>query len=288
MNIFSSYTDVINSVVEINNKDLIMTNIEGLTLPISNKYFMYLYFMEPEENFNKFMKFIADDSRTLEFPFEKSANNTNNNFYPEEEQFMQIDLNNEILNIFNLLNEFKNIIEKSNANKILVIDVEHLIKFMSLSRSLIIQNNIIEILLFQLKKIKFDYILIVDTKQIVNYNNLLYVQLELCLTDIDGNIEEIKTLHNLNKNINVMKNIMDPEYNIYWSVLETNDYLKINEIESPLISGEFYDIIQIDDKIYYKYTLTLLDTIQKNLIEMQLNYDSGILIEPIDRIKIIV
>lgn len=54
------------------------------------------------------MNFICDDSRTIELPFEKTDLNLNNNFYPEIEQFMQLNLqtNSDAKSMRKIFNEF--------------------------------------------------------------------------------------------------------------------------------------------------------------------------------------
>lgn len=74
-----------------------------------------------------------------------------------------------------------------------------------------------------------DEIFIIDSKQIINYNNLFYVQLELC--NGCNNLEKIKLLYNLDKNIIVIKNTNDFANNIYWNLLEYFDSLDLSNCE---------------------------------------------------------
>lgn len=286
MDIFASSTDLFNQIIYTNSQNIIYANISGISVPLSNKYYMTLYDIESNNDFKKFFDFIKDDSRTIDFPFEKNNDNLTNHYYPEIEQFMHLDLNEHPIKFSNKIEKLKNCVEESNADTILIIEIEYLINFLlMMSNATDIQNNIYEMLIFQLNQIKPSNIYIVDSKKIVNCNNLLYVQLELCMKNY--NCDLIKTFYNLDKNIDIIKNISDVQTNIYWILLNTDNYEKIDEILSP-INNNTIDVIKIDTQHYFKYTLSLFEIIDKNLYQMNHQNDNGFLIEPFDRIRIVI
>ena len=118
---------------------------------------------------------------------------------------------------------------------------------------------------------------------VTKYNNMLFAQLETCFINYD------LSKYNLDKHLLVYKNVNEEVYeNVYWNLLYPEIKITKNKekIKSPYEEKEEseFSIVEINNKEYFLAKITLSDIIYKNLLN--LDYNPGIIIQPIDRINI--
>jgi hypothetical protein len=200
----------------------------------------------------------------------------------ENVQIYNIDLkNSSLLTVSNNLDEFLSVTKESEAEIILVLDINYLIDFFVITKKNSQPNHLFDLIIWKLKN-KLSHILILDNSNIIiNLNNMLCTQLEKCLKNKSNN-------SNFDKKILVFKDTSESVIeNVYWNLfypeMKISEY--IEKIKSPY-DDSYFDIVQINDKICYLYEVCFKDIIIKNI--MNLNSQPGILIEPLDRINIFV
>lgn len=276
--VFNNIDNLFNNIIITNSEDPIYPNKTIESIPISNKYFLTILDNNKDE-IKTFFDYINDNTRTIEYPFNKNKN-IDYSFMVEQEQFYQIDLENSNLKeISDNLDNFFQIIKESDGEIVFVLDLNYLFENFVKSKNTY-PNHLIDFILWKLKN-KVTYILLLDSNMLVKkYNNLLFAQLETCF--INWNLAK----YDLNKNILVYKNVEEEVYeNIYWNLLypEMKIIEHIQKIKSPFGESEF-DLVKINEKECFLSKINLLDIIEKNLLN--LHNDPGIIIEPIDRINI--
>lgn len=276
--VFNNIDNLFNNIIITNSEDPIYPNQTIESIPISNKYFLTILDNNKDE-IKTFFDYINDNTRTIEYPFNKNKN-IDYSFMVEQEQFYQIDLENSNLKeISDNLDNFFQIIKESDGEIVFVLDLNYLFENFVKSKNTY-PNHLIDFILWKLKN-KVTYILLLDSNMLVKkYNNLLFAQLETCF--INWNLAK----YDLNKNILVYKNVEEEVYeNIYWNLLypEMKIIEHIQKIKSPFGESEF-DLVKINEKECFLSKINLLDIIEKNLLN--LHNDPGIIIEPIDRINI--
>ena len=281
MNSYNNYDELFNKLIKINSEKPKDIGISNFPLPISNNYYISIL-NEQDIQINNFFSYINDVNREIDYPFKRDLE-IDYSFMIEQEQFYQIDLKKSNLNeILNNINSFFEIVSESDADISLIIDIEFLFDFLIESKNKLCPNHFYDFIIWKLQK-KITNILILDkTNLIKNDKNMLYYQLETCLKDFN------EDKYNLNKNINVYRNTKDTVIEtIYWNIC--NHELKIikfiKKINSPFDNTEF-DVVEISDTEYFLATVSLLDIIDKNIFNLHM--EPGIIIDPIDRIKIII
>ncbi len=275
--IINDFNQLVNTLYEINNSDVLYTN--EFNLPVSNKY--YLTILNQEENFKKFFEFIFDNTRTKDrnFVLEKEANA---NLDWEVEQFYMINLHEK--NVYDLdqeLDELKNVIYESKTKLNVIIDINYLINFIKEFADKFQQTHIFDLLLFKLKKIPIEKIIIYDSENKYQKNNLLYEQISYILLKKKNTIE-------MNREFKFCKKIDESELDIYWKILNHDNYKIEKEIEMDDNNNinENYYLGTINDEKYYISNTYFFNLRDKNIFE--LSFESGIVIDPIDKINYLI
>jgi len=268
----------VNSIIELNSSCIKITENSLKKLPISCKYYLTIFNVENDIEIQKFYSYMNDDTRTIEFPFEKK-NEIDYSMMLEAEQFYNINLNKNltIKEIGKNIDTFINIVNESNGSIVLSIDIEYLIDFIVKMKTDSIPNHLIDMILYKLSNISEIFIL--DRSNIIPYHsNLFYLQLEKCMKKSKNNIKS--------RNIVVCKSIDESvETNVYWNILESG---KIDEwlgkIKSPYDSCSYFNLVKINGKEYFVKKISIQECLEKNLFELDRN--PGIIIEPVDRFNI--
>lgn len=288
--IVKNYEELFNTIIKINSENPIMidfnceyntkSNING-KIPISNKYFLSVLSNEIEE-VNKFFSYITDDTRS-EYPFNKESG-IDYSISIDMEQILNMDiLNSSIKEISYNVEEFLKISNESNGNIFFIIDIKFIVEFELMTRQKSQPNHLIEMMLWKLKN-KIDGIILIDPNNFIgNNSNMLYLQLESCLKN--HNYSKSDKLDNY---ILVYRDINDSVIEtVYWDILfpEIKISKFIEKIKSPYDNTHF-DIVQINNKDCFLYKIKLLNCIDKNLLNLE--NDPGIIIQPIDRLKILI
>jgi len=289
--IVNNYEELFNTIIKINGENPIMidfnceyntkSNING-KIPISNKYFLSVLSNESEE-VNKFFSYITDETRS-EYPFNKDSG-IDYSMGIEIEQILNMDiLNSSIKEVSYYLQEFLKISSESNGDIFFIIDIKFMVEFEIMMRQKSQPNHLIEMILWVLKN-KIDGIILIDPHDFVgNNSNMLYVQLESCLKNYNPNKYRI----GLENYILVYRDINDSVIEtVYWNILFPGIKISkfIEKIKSPYDETNF-DIVQINNKNCFLYKIKIFDCIEKNLLNLE--NEPGIIIEPIDRLKIFI
>ena len=279
--VFNNIDNLFNNLVITNNEDPIFTSKTNESIPISNKYFLTIL-DNKNDDIKSFFDYINDDTRALQYPFKKNKN-IDYSFMVEFEQFYEIDLENSNLKeISDNLDIFFQIVEQSGGEIFFVLDINYLIQNF-INSTKISPNHFIDFILWKLKS-KVTYISILDSNNTVTkYNNMLFAQLETCFINYD------LSKYNLDKHLLVYKNVNEEVYeNVYWNLLYPEIKITKNKekIKSPYEEKEEseFSIVEINNKECFLAKITLSDIIYKNLLN--LDYNPGIIIQPIDRINI--
>jgi hypothetical protein len=279
--VFNNIDNLFNNLVITNNEDPIFTSKTNESIPISNKYFLTIL-DNKNDDIKSFFDYINDDTRALQYPFKKNIN-IDYSFMVEFEQFYEIDLENSNLKeISDNLDIFFQIVEQSGGEIFFVLDINYLIQNF-INSTKISPNHFIDFILWKLKS-KVTYISILDSNNTVTkYNNMLFAQLETCFINYD------LSKYNLDKHLLVYKNVNEEVYeNVYWNLLYPEIKITKNKekIKSPYEEKEEseFSIVEINNKECFLAKITLSDIIYKNLLN--LDYNPGIIIQPIDRINI--
>jgi hypothetical protein len=191
-----------------------------------------------------------------------------------EKNIKQLD--NEITQLINVINE-------SNTELTLIIDIKYLINFLNNFKKVNQQIHLFDLILHKLYNCPINNILIYDENNLYQSNNLLYTQIEVVLlknNDFD-----------LEKKLTFYKKISDPEYNIYWNILTNSDlnsnyvieYDKELKTESTNSPNEKFLIGKINLQEVYICDTTIKNIIYKNIFNLDL--DPGITIDPFDKIN---
>lgn len=280
VSIFNNTSDLINSMIQINSSWIKITNNKLKKLPVSCKYFLTIFNMENDIDIINFFSYINDDTRTIEYPFAKN-NQIDYLMMLEIEQFHNISLNENktIKEISNNIDEFKKIVNESNGKIVLVIDISYLMDFVVKMKTQSKPNHLIDMILFKLSNISEIFIL--DRLNIIsNQHNLFYLQLEKCMDKSNNKINNVEQT-----NIVVFKSVNESlESNVYWNVLEPGKISEwLGKIKSPF-DDTYFNLVKIDGKEYFVKKISIQECVNKNLFELDKN--SGIIIDPIDRFNI--
>lgn len=269
LNIFTSKIELFNYLYKLNNENLII--MSEYNIPISNKY--YLTFINGfDEEFKLFFNYIFDKTRTIEMPFSLDES-IDTNLEWEQEQFLNINLEESSVNdIDTLIYQFKNIVNESNGQIIVMLDLQYIFDLTEKMQSNGNQTYLIDCILFELKKISISKLLIFNNS---NKNNLLFEQFRYIL--------EPGYLNNdfVSNKITVIKNIDEPTENLYWTILSDSSKLEIiNEINSPSNKYIFY-LGKIEHYEYFVSDITIRDVINSNIFELESKL--GFVINPIQK-----
>ena len=133
-NIFTNYEELFDTMIKINGENpLWLYNKKNNSLPVSNKYFLTMLY---DKNIDvlSFLNHIDDSERKLEYPFVKK-DNIDYSFMIENVQIYNIDLkNSSLLTVSNNLDEFLSVTKESEAEIILVLDINYLIDFFVITK----------------------------------------------------------------------------------------------------------------------------------------------------------
>lgn len=292
LKIFDNSNDFFNNLVKTNTENPSwISNKNKNSIPISNKYYLNIL-DEKNLDVKNFYDYIDDSTRSLKYPF-KIEKNIDYSFMIEIEQIYKIDIEQSNLKkISNDLDIFFDIVNESNGEIILILDIFYLINNFIDSKQ-IYSNHLVDFILWKLKK-KLSCIYILDCNLIIkNHKNMLFVQLESCLINFD------KFKYNLNYDFSVYKNINDDLIkNVYWNLLyfemgksieksiNKNTDENTNKIKSPYDST-YFDLVTINGNKCFLGKVNLIDVIDNNLLDLNSNQNYGIIIDPSDRINII-
>ena len=278
VSVLNNTTDLINSMIQVNSSWIKITDEKLKKLPISCKYFLTIFDMEGDIEIKNFFSYINDDTRTIEFPFTKN-NKIDYSMMLEIEQFYNIDLNKNqtIKEIGKNIDEFINIVNKSNGKIVLSIDIEYLINFIIKMNTESKPNHLVDMILYKLSNISEIFVL--DRSNIIpNNSNLFYLQLKKCIGRVVNDLEQT--------NIVVFKSVDESvDTNVYWNVLEPGVIDEwIGKIKSPYDSDSYFNLVKINGKEYFVKKISIQECLKKNLFELDKN--PGIIIDPIDRFNI--
>ena len=119
---------------------------------------------------------------------------------------------------------------------------------------------------------------ILDEENNYEENNLLYTQIKCVL---------LKNNSISNNKIILYKNTSDDEHNIYWRIIQDQniDLTLSKKIDSPVENLENFYLETINDDLCYICESSIHKIIQKNIFELY--YKPGIVIDPIDKINLI-
>jgi len=277
IHIISDKNKIFNILFNINSKELIYDNYN---IPISNKYYITIV-DAAEGTFGNFFSYIFDESRETEINFIPEENiDLNLKWDLEQFYFILLDNNKYLINLEDEFNEIKSIINNSNAETILIIDINYIMNFLLDSK---VKNNpvhIFDFLLFQLKKFNLDKIIIFDEENKYSKNNLLYKQIKLCLDikSINLPVEEYEL-----RVYNYFKD-SDENYNLLWKIANSDDKIIMKKNVNP----NFENCLQfnyglVNDIEAFICKVKISDIITKNIFELEIN--PGIVLDPLDKIN---
>jgi hypothetical protein len=273
IHIISDKNEIFNMLFRINSKDLIY---DSYNIPISNKYYITIV-DAAEGTFGDFFSYIFDQNREAEINFIPEDNiDLNLKWDLEQFYFILLDKKKYLINIENEFNEIKSIIDNSNAETILIIDINYIMNFLLDSKEKKIPVHIFDFLLFQLKKFNLDKIIIFDEENKYSKNNLLYKQIKLCLDkkNINLPIEEYELqVYNYYKDDNLL-----------WKIASSDDKIIIKKklIIDFDTNIQCYHGLVNDIKAFICKT-QISELINNNIFELEIN--PGIVIDPLDKIN---
>jgi hypothetical protein len=291
VSVYNNTDDLINMMIKINSSWIKISDEKLNKLPISCKYFLTLFDSQNDIEINNFFSYIADETRTQNYPFVKD-NQIDYSMMLEPAQFYNIELNNNITikDISNNIDNFINIVSESNGKIVFVLDICFLLNFMVQMKNELKPNHLIDMIIYKLTNISkitnsnitnVSEIFILDRPNIIpNTKNLFYLQLEKCLNIINdiGDNEKYIVVYK-----NTEESILE---NVYWNVLDP--CVKISEhigkIKSPFDDDSYFNLVKINNNTHFLKKISISECIEKNLFD--LNNNPGIIIEPIDRLNI--
>lgn len=281
---FDSYDKLFNYIIKINSENPFISQFYNF--PISNKYYITIL-DETDKRTNKIFKYIENTSREVKYPFE-IEDDVPYEFALEEEQFYKINLfQTNIKELDANFNEFIELINDSNSKVILIIDINYVINFLKYFEKNKIPNHFIDYIVFKLKKYPVENICIIDNKNImIEKNNMFIKFIESTSINFNSIQKSISFKQLLNKKIIVIKPKSETVIeNIYWKILDINStFEKIEEIQSPIIDYDTFDIIKIDNIEYFSIEITLNDIFYNNIFE--LDGTPNIVLHPLEKLKI--
>ncbi len=277
LTIINDYDILFNKLYEINTSDLIM--VEQLQIPISNKYYVML-FDNKKEKMNNFLNYIFDVTREKEINFTLDEK-INTKIEWEKEQFYFIEP--EKTNIFQLDKDFlelKDVIEESNAQLCVIIDIDYVISFIDENKKLGNQTHLYDYLIEKISNFKKISTVILFNEKNIDENNILFEQIKTkFMLDYVSPFAENKIV--------VYKSIDDQELNLYWNILQNDDVsIKIknisNELEENVKQHEFYLGI-VNNKECFVAEVLIKNIIENNIFTLEKN--PGIVIDTIDLVN---
>lgn len=299
--IFNKTSDLVNTMIKINSSWIKITDEKLKKLPMSCKYFLTMLDISNDLEIKKFFSYMNDETRTIEFPFEKQPN-IDYSMMLEMDQFYNIELSEDssLKQISNNIDEFINIVRESNGKIVFVIDINYFKKFLIDIKNKSVPNHLTDLILYKLlhvstnsenqNTIKITDIFILDKDNIVqNPHNLFYLQLKQCVSlnvnTQDINIDEMKQKIIKDKYIMVYKKTADSLIeNVYWNILEPGMISEhIGKIKSPFESNSYFNLVKINDQECFVKKIYINECIEKNLFDLDKN--PGIIIDPIDRLN---
>jgi hypothetical protein len=250
--IYTSISSLYKDLITYNEEDLIYTGEHNL--PISNKYYI---FIADTHNVDFMHYYDGLFSSTDENPLQDIRVN-----FDEDQVFMYDILKYNyrttdkiLLNLYNNANE-------EGGEVCVILDIGYILNFIRLTEENSgVENHILDYLLYKLKN-KVDKLFILDEKQELGENSLLYRDIYLMYKKSDKTNSNIVMLYYNNKKECLENNyitIYKNKDNLYWKMVDTNSTIDFSEDY-----GEDHDyedkIIEVKiDKIDSLITLTDID-----------------------------
>lgn len=277
IHIISDKNEMFNMLFRINTTDLIY---DSYNIPISNKYYITIV-DAAKGTFGNFFAYIFDENRETVINFIPEDNiDLNLKWDLEQFYFIHLDKKKYLINIEDEFNQIKSIIDDSNAETILIIDIKYLINFLLKSKEKNIPVHIFDFLLFQLKKFNLKKIIIFDEENKYSKNNLLYTQIKLFLNinNITVPVEEYEL-----QVYNYFKNDFE-NYNFFWKISNSDDKIIIKDkVNADFDTNiEFYNGF-VNEIEAFICKVKISDIITKNIFELKIN--PGIVLDPLDKIN---
>lgn len=273
--IYNSFEELVNYIYVYNTSDLI--HINEYNIPISNKYYFTLL-DHSNPTIKSFFEYIFDKTRIKENNI-KIKEGIDTSLDWEEEQFLNINLEeSNIQEMDEQIDQLEKVIQDSKSEFALIIDINYLINFVNKFRKLEQQIHLIDMLLYKLKNFSINKIIVLDEDNNYQENNLLYQQIKCVLQ---------KNKYVSNNKIILYKDTQDDEHNIYWRILQDQSFNldTCKKIESPIENSDNFYVGTYEDSLCYISETTIHKIIEKNIFELY--YKPGIVIDPIDKINLI-
>ena len=234
------------NIVNINNSGIIYSG--DLNIPISNKYFIFL-FDNSNETFINLIKYITDEEE-IDSSFDFSQIQCSISF--EKEQILSINiLNNDITKTEIEINNLFLCAEESNAEIIFSFDISFIKNYFELIDSQDGETHLFDYIIYKFQK-KLSNIIIFDENSFISKNSLLFFELSKTLLNTQI-FDEILQKINLIKSDKII--IYKKSDNIYWKLFNKN----INN----------YDITIDDETIDIKQFVQIVN--ENNFIDAYIN-----------------
>ncbi len=273
--IYNSFEELVNYMYVYNTTDLMHT--PEYNLPISNKYY-FTILNHSNSTVQSFFEYIFDKTRTKENGI-KIKEGIDTSLDWEEEQFFNLKLEESNIQLMDKqIDELEKVIIDSKGEFAIIIDINYLINFIDKFRKSEQQIHLIDMLLYKLKNFPINKIIVLDEENNYQENNLLYSQIKCVL---------LKNKSISNNKIILYKNTSDDEHNIYWRIVQDQniDLSSSKKMDSPIENLENFYLETIDDDLCYICESSIHKIIGKNIFELY--YKPGIVIDPIDKINLI-
>ena len=289
MSIITDSNQLFNMLFKINSKDLIYLNTHNI--PVSNKYYITVV-----DKFNgeiaDFLKYIFDDTREIQQNFIPDLD-TDTNLKWDLEQFYFVELGKgNLITLENDLDEVKSIIQDSNGETVLLIDINYLIDYLTICDKENIPVHIYDFLLLKFKQFNFEKILIFDGENKYSKNNMLYKQIGLFLDPENIilqkllNSESDSESDSNSNQIHVYKKFQDNDYNIIWKIAMSDDLvIKTKVVDTTVTTGIKFYFGKVNHVESFISKIKISEIIRKNIFELDDN--PGIIVDPIDKINFI-
>jgi hypothetical protein len=239
-------------IIKYNEEDLIYTGEHNL--PISNKYYIFI----TDTNNHDFMRFYNNLFIDIEGnPLQDIRVN-----FDEDQVFLYDVLKYNFKTTDKILCELYNNANEEGGEVCVILDIGYILNFIRLTEeNSSVENHIFDYLSYKLRN-KVDKLFILDEKQELGHNSLLYRDIHSFNKNSDKTNKRIPMLYYDNKKEYLENNyitIYKNNNNLYWKILDTNSTIDFSEDY-----GEDHDyedkIIEVKiDKINSLITLTEID-----------------------------
>lgn len=314
---FNNCADLFNQMLYINASCVKTNDFKKNKIPISCVYFLTIFDEINDSDVNKMFRYMNDDTRLIEYPFNKIAN-IDYSLMLEMDQFYNINLNDcyPLKKLSNNIDYFINIVKESDGKIVFVLDIDYLIEIINVPNNKFkhLFYHVLDLIIFKLCAENIPEILkifILDKKNIIkNTSNILYSQLDLCLNKtnktnkanktkpdsiinkiIEDNNTESKNIFKLYKCVDDSKKSLEKtigsinpiDENIYWDLVEDENEITeyLGKIKSPY-DDTFYNLMTISGKHCFVKNVYINELINTNIFCSEIN--SSVTINPIKRL----